>query len=67
MVISHDLQIVSLVNLALDLEAFLERMHRVFQEFPLIVVLEFELRVHIAVLGFLVLNEAKKTLIDGNL
>ena len=66
-VVSHDLQVVSLVNLALDLEAFPERLHRVIQELPLIFVLCFEVWVQIAVLSFLIMDEAEKALVDSNL
>lgn len=55
------------MNLALDLEAFLKRVHGVFEEFLLVLVLLFDARIDIAVLCFLVLNEAKETLVNCDL
>ena len=58
---------VSLVNLAFDLEAFLERVHRILEELLLVLVLLLDARVDVAVLRLLVLNKAKQALVHRNL
>ena len=66
-VVSHNLQVVSLVDLTLNLEALLERVHRVLQEFLLVFVLLLDVWIDVTILGLLVFNELKKTVVHGNL
>ena len=66
-VVGHDLQIVGLVNLTFNFETLLERVHGVLQELLLVLILLLDIRVHIAVLGALVLNESVQTLVKFGL
>ena len=66
-VISHDLQVIGLVDLAFNLEALLERLDRVDQEFSLVVILLFNVRVDVSVFGFLVFDELEQRLLDSYL
>ena len=67
LVVGHDLQVVSLVDLALDLEALLKRLHRVLQELPLVLVFLRDVGADVSALGLLVLDEVKETLVYSNL
>ena len=66
-VVRHDRQVVSLVDLTLDLETLLERMHRVLEELALVLVLLLNVGVDVTILSLLVLDEVEETLVDGNL
>ena len=66
-VVSHDLQIVSLVDLALNLKALLKGVHGVFKELSLVLVLLFNVGVDVSILGFLILHEVEQALVDGDL
>ena len=66
-VISHDLQVISLVDLAFNLEALLERLDRVDQEFSLVVILLFNVRVDVSVFGLLVFDELEQRLLHSYL
>ena len=66
-VVSHDLQVVCLVDLAFNLETLLQRVHRVFEELLLVLVLKLDAWVHVAVLSPLVCNKVVQTLVDSNL
>ena len=63
-VVCHDLKVVRLVNLALNFESLLEGRHRVLQELLLVLVLLLDVRLHIAVLRPLVLDERVQTLVQ---
>lgn len=66
-IVGHDLQVVSLVDLAFDLEALLKRRHRVLQELPLVLVLLRDVGVDVPVLGLLVLDEVEEALVHSDL
>ena len=66
-VVGHDLQVVRLVDLALDLEALLKRLHRVLQELLLVIVLLRDSGTDVSALGLLVLDEVKEALVDSDL
>lgn len=66
-VVGHDLQVVCFVDLAFDLEAFLERLHGVIEEFALVLILLLDVGVDVAILRLLILNELVKGLVYGNL
>ena len=66
-VISHDLQVIGLVDLAFNLEALLERLDRVDQEFSLVVILLFNVRVDVSIFGLLVFDELEQRLLDSYL
>lgn len=65
-VVSHDLQVVGLVDLALNLKALLEGVHGVLEELALVFILLFDVRVDVAILGLLIFHEVEKTLVDGD-
>ena len=66
-VVGHDLQVVGLVNLTFNFETLLERVHGVLQELLLVLILLLDVRVHIAILCALVLNESVQTLVEFGL
>ena len=65
-VVGHDLQGVGLVDLIFDLETFLQGVHRILQELSLVIILLLDVRIDITILGFLILDEVKETLVHSN-
>ena len=66
-VVRHDLQVVSLVNLTLNFETLLERVHRVLEELPLVLVLLLDVRIDVSIFGLLVLDEPEQAVVHRDL
>ena len=65
-VVSHNFQIVSFVDLTLNLKTLFERVHRVLQILFLVFVLLLNVLVDILVTSLLVFDESVEQLIDGH-
>jgi len=66
-VVCHDLQVVGFMDLTLDLQALLERVHGILKELSLVFILLLNVWIDVAVLGLLILNELVKGLVDRDL
>lgn len=62
-VVRHDLQVVCFVDLTLCLQALLQRVHRVFQELLLVLVLILDALIDLTVFFLLVLDKVEQALV----
>ncbi len=66
-IVSHDLQVISFMDLAFNLKALLQRVDRVFKELFLVLVLLLDVGIDVSILGVKAFYEIVQTLINGDL